>query len=164
MILVIFAMVLMNPTLHTQSPATIGPPANGGTGSGSSGAAGAGNGTTPTCSVTSGGQESDGHNETDVSTAAIHPLDDGNDTNGTGTHDGSACGDPPVDHDSVGDVASHEHRGAASEHRMQPQLEADAIALAQVGVAWGSSVARDFASLGASLTGLFAGLVPSGFL
>lgn len=141
-ILVLIAMVLLNPTVHTQTPTTVVPPTNGGTGSGGSGAAGTGNSTATSCNVT-----------------ASDP------TGENGDHDGSTastCGDPPVDHDAMGDKMSSEHRNIAADEHMFSGLESDALAFAQLGVTWAATAVHGLASLGVSLTGLLSGFVPSG--
>jgi len=136
-ILVVLAMVLLNPTLHTQTPVSTAPPTSGGTGNGGSGAngtSGASNGTSTSCTANAG-----------------------NETGENGDHDGSAastCGDPPVDHDAMGDKMSSEHRNIAADEHIHSGLEADAIALASLGRVWATAAAQTLGSLGASFAGL----------
>lgn len=132
-ILVVFAMVLLNPTLHTQTPVSTSPPPNGGTGSGDSGATGTSNSTTTGCNVTASNQ-----------------------TGENGDHDGGAsstCGDLSVDHDAMGDRMSSEHRSLAADEHMHSGLEADVLALAQLGMTWTTSAVHGMTSLGTSFVG-----------
>ncbi len=125
--LVLIAMVAVTPNLHTQTPVSMVPPANGGTGAGNNGA---GNGTS-NCTASSG-----------------------NETSENGDHEGStstACTSDPVDHDSMGDQMSSEHRSAAADEHIHSGLEADAIALAELGATWAAAAAHGLVSFGAHL-------------
>lgn len=124
--LVLIAMVLVSPTLHTQTPVSTTPPANGGTGTGSPDA-----GNTTGCSASSGNQ-----------------------TGENGDHEGSSsstCTSDPVDHDSTGDAMSSEHRNVAADEHIHSGLEADAIALAELGMTWAATAAHGVFSLGGLL-------------
>ena len=138
---VLIAMVLMTPNLHTQTPVSTAPPSNGGTGSGSGGTTGTGNGTTTGCTVTAG-----------------------NETGENGDHDGgtsSTCGDPTVDHDAMGDKMSSEHRSIAADEHIHVGLGADAIAFAQLAMTWTATAVHGLASLAASFAGVLAGFLPA---
>lgn len=126
--LVLLAMVLVPPTLHTQTPVSTVPPANGGPNTGSPGA---GNGTTSNCTASSDNQ-----------------------TGENGDHEGNvsgACTSGSVDHDSMGDRMSSEHRSVEADEHIHSGLEADAIALAELGMTWAANAAHGLVSFGASL-------------
>lgn len=125
--LVMIAMVLVPPTLHTQTPVSTVPPTNGGTNTGSPDT---GNGTA-NCTVSSGNQ-----------------------TGENGDHEGSSsttCGSDLVDHDSMGDAMSSEHRNVAADEHIHSGLEADAIAVAELGMTWAANAAHGLFALGALL-------------
>ena len=141
-ILVLIATILLNPTLHTQTPASTAPPPNGGTDNGGSGATGTRNSTATNCNGAAA-----------------------NETGENGDHAGGAastCGDLPVDHDAMGDRMSSEHRNLAADEHMHLGLEADVIALAQLGMTWGATGVHGLVSVGASLAGALSGLVAFG--
>lgn len=138
---VLIAMVLMTPNLHTQTPASTTPPANGGTGSGSGGTTGTGNSTATSCNVTAG-----------------------NETGENGDHDGSTsstCGDPAADHDAMGDKMSSEHRSIAADEHIHFGLGADVIAFAQLAMTWTATAVHGLVSLGTSFAGVLEGFVPA---
>ncbi len=120
---VLLAMVLVPPTLHTQTPVSSVPPANGGPGTGSPNA---GNSTTG-CAASSGNQ-----------------------TGENGDHEGnssSTCTSDPVDHDVMGDRMSSEHRNIEADEHIHSGLEADAIALAELGMTWAATAVHGVFSL-----------------
>jgi hypothetical protein len=163
-IVVILAMVLMAPNLHTQTPVSTTPPSNGGTGGGGSGGTGtgsgtgSGNGTLANCNVTRDDQESGDQNVTDSSVMAVHSLDDGNQTNETGDHDWGECNATAGDHDSMGDQESEAHRAAAADHGLADELSADVVAL--VPMLAGAMVAswNALATVSRALVGFLGGL------
>ncbi len=119
---VLLAMVLVPPTLHTQTPVSSVPPANGGANTGSPDA---GNSTTG-CTASS------------------------NQTGENGDHEGNAsstCTSDPVDHDAMGDRMSSEHRNIAADEHIHSGLEADAIALAELGMTWAATAVHGVSSL-----------------
>ncbi len=129
---VLIAMVLMTPTLQTQTPVSTVPPANGGTGNGGSGASGTGNGTTQQCTATAGNQTGENGDHEDGSSSAC--------TSGTS-----------VDHDAQGDRMSSEHRSIEADEHIHSGLEADAIALAELGMTWTATAVHGVLSLGSLL-------------
>ena len=140
--LVLGAMVLMNPTLQTQTPVSTTPPANGGANNGGGSTAGTGNSTTSGCNLTAGNQ-----------------------TGENGDHDGGSsttCDTSSVDHDAMGDRMSSEHRSVAADEHMHLGLGEEAIALAELGISWTAASAHGALSVGTSLTGLLSGFVGSG--
>ncbi len=146
-VLVIIAMVLLNPTVHTQTPAATVPPTNGGTGPGAGGASGtagtgAGNGTSTGCTAS------------------------GNRTGENGDHDegdASTCGASSVDHDAMGDKMSSEHRSIHADEHIHFGLGEDLIALAQLAVSGAASAAHGLASMGTAFASVWTGLMPSVF-
>ena len=133
------SVVARRRTAHRQTPTPVGPPTNGGTGSGDSGTGNANgtdtaNGTAPRCSTT------------------------GNQTGDNGDHDAGGCTASSVDHDAMGDRMSSEHRSASADAHIQSGVGEDLIVLAQLGLTWTESAAHGLASLG----GLVAAFAPSG--
>lgn len=160
MIVVIIAMVLMSPTLHTQTPTGVTPPTNGGTGGGGGGSGtgtggGSGNNTVSNC-TTAG----DDQNDTDQSIAVVH-TSDGNQTSEAGDQDEGACGASGVDHDSTGDAMSHDHNGHGDDG-LADAVSADALVLAQNVGTWVLASFAGMVPLAESLAAALAGLASHG--
>ncbi len=155
-VLGIIAMVLLVPPLHTQTPASVAPPTNGGTGNGPTSGT---NGTATQCNVTGDDHAGDGANGTDL-IVAVHPLDDGNGTNGTGSHDGGACGATSSDPDRQGDAMSDGHNGHESGDLFATVTE-DALSLAPLFAGLVTKASLGLASLGGFLGQASAAFVPS---
>lgn len=166
-IVVILAMVLMVPSLHTQTPVSTAPPSNGGTGSGSSGGtgtgggSGSGNGTLANCNVTGNDQGSGDQNVTDSSVPAVLSPDNGNQTNETGNHDWGQCSATAGDHDSMGDRESEAHRAAQADHGLADELSADVIALVPMLAGAMTASWNALATVGRALAGFLGGLASS---
>lgn len=185
-VVVILAMILMVPNLHTQTPASTTPPSNGGTGGGGSGGSGTGpgtgsgtgsgtstgNGTRTYCNVTGDGQgwddpgdqngtnTSDG-NVSDSALPVVHPLD-GNQTNETGDHNGGPCGASSGDPDSQGDRESEAHRSAnADQHGWADELGADVLALVPLLAGAWSAAGNAVVTVGRDALGFLGGLASS---
>ncbi len=174
MVLVIIAMILVPPTLHTQTPVSTSPPSNGGTGNGggadtgtgpgtgngTGGSTGAGTSPTPSCNATGDDHAGDGQNESDVIGMAVHTLDDGNRTNGTAGHDG-ACDGLSVDHDRQGDRMSNNHHGHEADD-LAGNLAQAAMTLGPILTGWVSTAAQGLVAFGGLFFEPLAGLVSSG--
>ncbi len=172
-VLVIIAMVLVPPTLHTQTPVSTSPPGNGGTGNGggagtgtgtgtgSGTGSGTGTGTSPSCNATRGDEPWDDHNETDMNDMVVHTLDDGNWTNDTGGHDGMPCDSSSVDHDQQGDRMSDGHNGHEASDLVGTFTE-DALSLAPILSGWLTTASHALTSVGGLFFEPFTGLVSSG--
>jgi hypothetical protein len=164
-IVVILAMVLMVPSLHTQTPVSTAPPTNGGTGGGGSGGtgtgggSGSGNNTLANCNVTGNEPETGDGNVTDSSVTGVGILD-GNQTNETGTHDGGACGATSGDHDSKGDQESEAH-ASPNARGLADELSADVLALVPFLGGALAAAGSALASLGRSAAGFLGGLAAS---
>ncbi len=130
MVLAIVAMVALSPNLHTQTPLSTAPPANGGVNNGGSSGAGTANKTAPSCNLTGDDHEWGDQNETDASLLATHALDDGNGTNDTGGHAEDGCTPSSWDPDSVGDRESAAHAAPEADRSL-----ADVLALGTIGLA-----------------------------